>query len=67
LGVSLAREINHAHTTAPDLVEDFVIAQAPLLIWHVDFSDYAFKNRSRHLASGFQSLAQEATHANSSV
>src|SRR5206468_7853800 len=61
------RAINYAHATAPDLVEDFVIAQAPLLIRHVDFSDYAFKDRSRHVTSSFQSLAQETTHANSSI
>src|SRR5437773_9241543 len=67
LGVSLTREINYAHAAAPDLVEDFVIAQAPLLIRHVHFSDYAFKNCSRDLVTSFQSLPQEATDTNSSM
>src|SRR5215472_6462262 len=61
--VSLARAINHAHAAPSDLVEDFVIAEVPLRIRHVDFSHYAFESSSR--CSGFQSLAQETTHANS--
>src|SRR6266446_2450242 len=65
--MSLAREINYAHATAPDLLEDFVIAQTPLLIRHVHFSDYAFKNRFGHVVGSVQSLTQEATHANPSM
>ena len=58
--MSLPREINYAHAAATDLVEDFVIAQAPLLIRHVHFGDCTFKNCSRDLVASFQSLAQEA-------
>src|SRR6476661_6404551 len=47
-GMSLAREINYAHPAAADLVENFVIAQEPLLVRHVHFGDYAFKNCSRN-------------------
>jgi hypothetical protein len=67
LGMSLSREINYAHAAAPDLVENFVIAQAPLLIRHVYFSDCAFKSCSRDFVGSFQSLAQEAACANSRV
>jgi len=67
VGVPLAREINYAHAAATDLVEDFVIAQAPLLIRHIHFSDYVFKNCSRDLVTSFQSLAQETTHTNSGL
>jgi hypothetical protein len=38
-----------------------------MLIRDVHFSDYAFKSRSRHLVTSFQSLAQEATHADPTV
>ena len=67
MGVSLTRAINHAHAASPDLVEDFVIAQAPLPVRHVDFSDYAFKSRARHVATSRESLAQKAARTNSSV
>src|SRR6266853_1870743 len=59
--MSLAREINYAHATAPDLLEDFVIAQTSLLIRHVHFSDYAFKNRSGHVLGSVQSIAQQTS------
>src|SRR6266487_1583231 len=62
-GVSLAGAINHAHAAARDLVEDFVIAQVPLRIRHVGFSEDAFIICSRHPASSSQSLAQETTCA----
>src|SRR5437762_213007 len=64
-GVSLPGAINHAHAAPPDLLEDFVIAEVPLLVWHVDFSEDTFKNCARHLAWGAKSLAQEAADANS--
>jgi hypothetical protein len=56
--VSLARAINDAHAASPYFVEDFVVTQAPLLIRDIDFTQYAFKSRSRNLAHGFQSLTQ---------
>src|SRR5437667_124161 len=65
--IPLPCPINHAHAAAPDFLQDFVIAEVPLLIRHVGFGEYAFKNRPRHLANSFKSLAQEATHANSSA
>jgi hypothetical protein len=67
LGMSLAREIDYAHAAAPDLVEDFIIAQAPLLIRHVHFGDRAFKNCSGDFVTSFQAIAQKATCTNSSV
>src|SRR5262249_24327669 len=65
--MSLTRDIDYTHAAAPDLVQDFVIAQAPLLIWHVHFGDQPFKIWSRDLISGFESLTQKTTHTNSSV
>src|SRR5215469_5708579 len=64
MGVTLARAINHAHAAARDLIEDFVITQAPLRIWHIHFGHYAFKSISRD--PGFESLTQETTHTNAS-
>ena len=63
LGVSLTRAINHAHPAASDLIEDFVIAEVPFRIRHVDFSHYSFKSGSRY--PGLHSLAQETTRADS--
>ena len=62
-GVSLARTINHAHAAAPDLVENLVIAQAPLLVRHVDFTEHAFESS---LATSQQRLpalrAEDSSH-----
>src|SRR5437016_1101999 len=63
----LPAAINHAHTAAPDLLQDFVITEMPVLVRDVDFSENAFKSRARYLANSFQALTQEAADANSSV
>ena len=56
MGVSLTRTINYAHAAPSDLVEDFVIAQAPLPVRHLDFRNYAFKSRARHLGTDHTEL-----------
>src|SRR5947199_111039 len=65
--MSLARQINYAHAAATDFVENFVIAQAPLLIRHVHFADCSSTNCSRDLGTSFHSLAEEAACANSRI
>src|SRR4029077_9620496 len=66
-GMSLPGAIDHAHAAATDLLENFVISQLPGLVARVHFSEHAFINRLRYLATSFQSPAQQATHANSGV
>src|SRR5437764_13743673 len=65
--MSLPGAINHAHAAATDLLENFVISQLPRLVARVQLVEYGFINRLRYLATSFQSLAQEAAHANSGV
>ena len=60
LMAKVARAVEYAHGRGilhRDLVEDFVIAQVPLGIRHVGFSEDAFISRSRHPANSSQSLA----------
>src|SRR5262249_44454499 len=66
-GMSLPGAIDHAHAAATDLVENLVISQPPGLVARVQLVEYGFINRLRYVATSFQSLAQEATHANSGV
>src|SRR5438046_10624598 len=61
--MSLPGAIDHAHAAATDLLESFVISQLPGLVARVQLVEYGFINRLRYLATDFQSLAQEATHA----
>src|SRR5207245_2776989 len=59
LMAKVARAVEYAHGRGilhRDLVEDFVIAQVPLGIRHVGFSEDAFISRSRHPANSSQSL-----------
>src|SRR6266550_2991984 len=58
-GVLLARAINHSHPAAPDLFQDFVVAEAPHLVGHVRFRKDTFERFARRLAFRFKSLAQE--------
>src|SRR6476646_9111742 len=66
-GMSLPCAIDHAHAAAADLLENFVISQEPGLVWRVHFGEDRLKKRLRYVISAFQSLAQEAAHANSGV
>src|SRR6267378_1554799 len=66
-GMSLPCAINHAHSTAADLFENFVISQKPGLVRRVHLGEDALITRLRYLVTAFQSLAQEAVHANSGV
>src|SRR5437773_10800920 len=65
--MSLPGAIDHAHAAATDLLENFVISQLPGLVAPVQLVEYGFINRLRYLATSFQSLAQQASHANSGV
>src|SRR6266550_3480417 len=66
-GVLLARAINHSHPAAPDLLQDFVVAEAPHLVGHVRFREDAFERFTGRLAFGFKSLAQETGDAGSVI
>src|SRR6476620_2380350 len=66
-GMSLPGAIDHAHAAATDLFENFVISQEPCLVWRVHFGEDGLKRRLRYTVTRFQSLAQEAAHANSGV
>jgi hypothetical protein len=61
----LAGAINDTHAAPSDLVEDFVIAQAPLPVRDVDFIEDVFESRLRHPGNGFQTRAQKAADTNS--
>src|SRR5947207_15687646 len=65
--MALPGAIDHAHPPATDLLENFVISQEPGLVRRVHLGEDALIKRLRHLVTAFQSLAQEATHANSGV
>src|SRR5436305_8069073 len=65
--MSLPGAIDHSHAAATDLLENFVISQLPGLVARVQLVEYGFINRLRYLATSFQSLAQQAAHANSGV
>src|SRR4029450_7474214 len=66
-GMSLPGAIDHTHAAATDLLENFVISQEPELVRRVHLSENALIKCLRHVVTAFQSLAQEATHANSGV
>src|SRR5262245_28378968 len=66
-GMSLPCAIDHAHDAATDLLENFVISQEPGLVGRVHFSENALIKCLRYLVAAFQSLTQEAAHANSGV
>lgn len=65
--VSLLGPINYAHAPAPDLLENFVITQAPFLVRQVYFREDAFKNLARRFPCGFQSFQEKTTQARSLV
>src|SRR5512132_2927099 len=65
--MSLPGAIDHPHAAATDLLENFVISQEPGLVRRVHFGENALIRRLRYLVTAFQSLAQEAAHANSGV
>ena len=41
--MTLSCPINDAHPTAPDLLENFIIAEAPLRVLHLVFGQDRFK------------------------
>jgi hypothetical protein len=65
--MSLPGAIDYPHTTATDLFENFVISQEPGFVWRVHFGEDGLKKRLRYVVAAFQSVAQEAAHANSGV
>src|SRR5207302_1534376 len=62
-GVPLACAINHPHTAAPDLLQNFIMTEAPFTVGHVRFCENAFERFTGRLAFGFESLAQETVDA----
>jgi hypothetical protein len=66
-GMSLPCAIDHAHAAATDLLENFVISQEPRLMGDVHFGENILIQGLRYPVTAFQSIAQEATHANSAV
>src|SRR5437762_13354485 len=61
--VLLACAINHSHTAAPDLLQNFVMTEAPLCVGHVRFYENVFEHFAGSLAFSFESLAQETIDA----
>jgi hypothetical protein len=66
-GVLLPRAINHSHTAAADLFQNFVMTETPQLVGHVRFREDAFKRFTGRLAFGFKSFAQETVNAGSVI
>src|SRR6266542_3618935 len=62
-GVLLSCAINHSHAAAPDLLQNFVMTEAPLLVGHVCFREDIFERFAGRLAFGFESFAQETINA----
>src|ERR1700704_1129223 len=62
-GMLLSRAINHSHAAAPDLLQDFVMGEAPFIVGHVVFCEDPFERFTGHLAFGFKSRAQETVDA----
>src|ERR1041385_8928871 len=63
--VPLARAINLAHSTASDLLQDFVIANPPVSVEHFVFGEDRFERFARCLAISIERLAQRAAQAKS--
>src|SRR5437773_5056631 len=53
-GMSLPCAINHAHSAAADLFENFVISQKPGLVRRVHLGEDALITRLRYLVTAFQ-------------
>src|SRR5256886_7314793 len=58
----LSRPINHSHAAAPDLLQDFVMPEAPFVVGHIVFCEDPFECFAGHLAL-FKSLAQQTIDA----
>src|SRR6266496_3465808 len=65
--VLLARSINHSHAAAADLLQNFVMTEAPLCVGHVRFRQNTFERFAGRFAFGFESLAQETVDARSVI
>jgi hypothetical protein len=63
----LSRPINHSHAAAPDLLQDFVMPEAPFVVGHIVFCEDPFECLTGHLAFGFKSRAQETVDAGSVI
>src|SRR5215467_6286157 len=66
-GMSLPGAIDYAHAAITDLLENFIVSQLPGLVVRVQLVEYSFINRLRYLATSFQSLAEQAAHADSGI
>src|SRR5437588_12712258 len=62
-GVLLTCAIDYSHAAAPDLLQNFVMTEAPLCVSHVRFCEDAFERFARPFAFGIKSLAQETVDA----
>src|SRR6476660_8857526 len=59
----LTRAINHPHSAAPDLLQNLVIANAPMRVPHFVFGEDRFERFARCLAITLESLPQRAAQA----
>src|SRR6266481_6826187 len=59
----LARAINHAHSAASDLLQNFVIANPPMRVSHFVFGEDRFERFAGCLAITLESLPQRAAQA----
>jgi hypothetical protein len=59
----LSRPINHSHAAAPDLLQDFVMPEAPFVVGHVVFCEDPFECFAGQLAFGLKCLAEQTIDA----
>src|SRR5436190_4710143 len=59
----LTRAINHAHSTASDFLQNFVIADPPLCVPHFVFGEDRLERFTRCFAIILKSLPQRAAQA----
>ena len=62
-GMALARAIDHAHSAAPDFLEDLVVAEPPVLVRDCYFGENATECFAGAFIVGFKACLEEATHA----
>src|SRR5207249_3387156 len=61
--MTLARAINHPHSAASDLLQNFVIADPPMRVPHFVFGEDRFERFTGCLAITLESLPQRAAQA----
>src|SRR5215472_12648689 len=61
--VLLPRLVNHSHSAAPDLFQNFVVTETRVCVAHLRFQKNVLKRLARPLTLGFNSLAEETVDA----